>query len=155
MPASRPTIAFTSGCFDLLHEGHKHLLWRMNGLSPEVSVVVGLNSDGYIRRKKRREPANTAAVRSANLLNTGLVDDVVEFDEDGPLELILKYRPDFIVVGDDYSMDQVVGAKEVEEWGGKVVLVPRLDGYSTTAIIRNSHGKAEVWENGRKVGVQG
>lgn len=134
---SRPIIAFTSGCFDGgLHAGHRYLLEQMNALDESIIVIVGLNSDDYIRRKKNREPLRPAVIRRDDLFATNLVDNVVEFDEDGPLKLIMRYKPDYIVVGDDYSMDQIVGAKECEKWGGKVVRVPRLAGFSTTAQIQ-------------------
>ncbi len=130
---TRPTIAFTSGCFDLLHDGHRHLLWIMQGLADVIHVAV--NSDDYVRRRKGREPIHSAQERMASLRSTGLVDELSCFDEDGPLALILRIRPDYIVVGDDYAMDQIVGAKECEEWDGVVVRVPRLPGISTTEIL--------------------
>lgn len=131
---TRPTIAFTSGCFDGgVHAGHRHLIDRMAMLADIVHVAV--NSDDYIRRRKGREPIYTAQERMDHLRLTGLVDELSCFNEDGPLALILRIRPDYIVVGDDYTLDRVVGATECEEWGGQVVLVPRLPGISTTEIL--------------------
>lgn len=130
----RPTtVAFTSGCFDGLHAGHLHLLKTMRGLADFVHV--GLNDDSYILRKKHRDPIHSMVLRRRALWQTNLVDMINAFSEDGPLKLILAIRPDFIVVGDDYEMDQIVGAKECGEWGGVVVRVPRLPGISTTEIL--------------------
>jgi len=126
------TTVFTCGCFDDLHEGHLYLLREARKLGD--LLIVGLNSDDYIRRVKKREPIERAGLRAGRLMDTGLVDTVAWFD-DSPLNLILSTWPDVIVTGDDYTEDQVVGGQEAKAWGGRVVRVPRLLGYSTTARI--------------------
>ena len=131
---TRPITAFTSGCFDGgLHAGHLHLLKHMSELAD--LVYVALNSSNYILRRKNRVALRTELERESDLYNSGLVDLVVHFDEDGPLKQILAFKPDFIVVGDDYTMEQVVGAEEAREWGGKLMILPRLPGFSTSAQI--------------------
>jgi len=104
-------------------------------------IHVAVNSDSYIRRKKNREPIYTCSERMAQLKATGLVDEVSRFDEDGPLASILRIKPDFIVVGDDYTLDRVVGAKECEMWNGRIVIIPRLPGISTTQILQQQKDK--------------
>lgn len=146
------TVAFIAGVFDLTHQGHFHILREARKLADYL--VVAINDDNYIRTVKHREPIYSLNRRIAEIAATGLADKIVTFHSD-PLPLILRFRPDFIVVGDDYTEDRVVGAKECREWDGKVVIIPRLPGLSTTEIIRGRNGKTEVWENGRKIGAQG
>ena len=127
-------LVFTNGVFDLLHPGHVDVLLaaRREG----DALVVGLNSDASVKRLKGpTRPIRTLAERSYVLAALGMVDAVVPFDQDTPLELILHLRPDVIVKGGDYTVDTVVGASQVREWGGHVTIVPLTAGQSTTSII--------------------
>lgn len=127
-------VGFTNGCFDLLHPGHVSLLHQARSVCDKL--VVGLNSDASIKRLKgNSRPVQNEAARGAVLASLSDVDNVVIFGEDTPLELINTIRPDVLVKGADYTIDKVVGAKEVQSWGGKVVLANLLDGHSTTKTI--------------------
>jgi D-beta-D-heptose 7-phosphate kinase/D-beta-D-heptose 1-phosphate adenosyltransferase len=102
-------------------------------------LVVGLNSDGSVRRLKGEDrPVQNEASRAAVLASLADVDMVVVFDEDTPLSLIEILKPAVLVKGADYTRDQVVGASEVESWGGEVVLADIVDGHSTTEMIRRT-----------------
>ncbi|HZH40436.1 MAG TPA: D-glycero-beta-D-manno-heptose 1-phosphate adenylyltransferase [Gemmatimonadales bacterium] len=129
-------VVFTNGVFDLLHVGHVTLLEaaRREG----ASLIVGVNSDASVRRlnKGPERPLVVEAERARVLAALGAVDCVVIFDQDTPLELIKHVRPDVLVKGADYERAAVVGADEVEGWGGKVVLVPLVPGHSTTELAR-------------------
>ena len=128
------TVAFTNGCFDILHEGH---IFSLSQAAQEADIlVVGVNSDASVKRLKGNErPVNNEQSRSLLLAALVLVDLVVIFDEDTPLELITALHPDVLVKGGDYTPEQVVGAKEVISWGGRVVINPIVPGFSTTGII--------------------
>jgi len=128
-------IGFTNGCFDLLHPGHISLLKQARSACDRL--VVGLNSDSSIKRLKGDDrPIQSESSRAAVLASLAAVDLVVIFHEDVPLNLINALRPDFLVKGADYALDEVVGAEEVRAWGGKVVLAEILDGHSTSNTIR-------------------
>jgi D-beta-D-heptose 7-phosphate kinase/D-beta-D-heptose 1-phosphate adenosyltransferase len=120
-------IVFTNGCFDILHRGHIEYLKEAAKIG---SLVVGLNSDASVRRLKgETRPINNQDDRKAMLLALRYVDEVIIFDEDTPLELIKRIDPDVVVKGGDYKPDQVVS-------GGKpVIIMPMLNGYSTTKMI--------------------
>jgi D-beta-D-heptose 7-phosphate kinase/D-beta-D-heptose 1-phosphate adenosyltransferase len=137
-------IVFTNGCFDLLHLGHVRLLRRAAELGD--FLVVGLNSDDSIRRLKgQSRPLNPAEARGEVLSALEAVDAVTVFDHDTPLELITAVLPDVLVKGGDYALDQVVGRAEVEAAGGKLVLIPLVEGHSTTGLIhRGSHAPASI-----------
>jgi D-beta-D-heptose 7-phosphate kinase/D-beta-D-heptose 1-phosphate adenosyltransferase len=127
-------IAFTNGCFDLLHPGHVALLAQARAAGDRL--VVGLNSDASVERLKGPgRPVQSAAARAAVLSSLASVDLVVVFEEDTPRALIAELKPDALVKGADYRLDQVVGADIVEAYGGKVVLAELLPGHSTTATI--------------------
>jgi len=127
-------IVFTNGCFDILHVGHIRYLQEASQLGD--ILVIGLNSDASVKRLKGEErPINQEMERAEMLSALGFVDYVVIFDEDTPLNLIKMIEPDVLVKGGDYSNEYVVGTKEVEEHGGKLVLIPFVDGKSTTNII--------------------
>jgi D-beta-D-heptose 7-phosphate kinase/D-beta-D-heptose 1-phosphate adenosyltransferase len=133
------TLAFTNGVFDLLHPGHIDVLLaaRRHG---DV-LVVGLNSDASVRRLKGpSRPVRTQDERAYVLAALGMVDAVVIFEEDTPLELIRALEPDVLVKGGDYTEATVVGAPEVRARGGKVVIVPLTPGHSTTAIVEKLRG---------------
>ena len=128
-------IVFTNGCFDLLHPGHVSLLHQARHLGDRL--IVGLNTDASIRRLKgATRPILPEADRAAILSALEDVDMVVFFDEDTPLDLIDRLRPDILVKGADYRIEDVVGRTIVEAYGGEVRLVDILEGHSTTAIAR-------------------
>jgi D-beta-D-heptose 7-phosphate kinase/D-beta-D-heptose 1-phosphate adenosyltransferase len=128
------TIAFTNGCFDILHPGH---IASLSDAAREADVlVVGLNSDVSARRLKGEgRPVMDQQSRAVMLASLLMVDAVVIFEEDTPLELIRLVMPDVLVKGGDYTIDQIVGAREVQAAGGRVVINPILEGFSTTSII--------------------
>lgn len=131
--SSEQKVVFTNGCYDLLHPGHIHLLHRSRELGDRL--IVGINTDASVRRLKgNSRPILSEKDRAAILSALGCVDLVVLFDEDTPLELIRAIRPDILVKGEDYRIDQVVGREVVESYGGRVCRVPLLQGYSTTQI---------------------
>ncbi|MEX0654046.1 MAG: D-glycero-beta-D-manno-heptose 1-phosphate adenylyltransferase [Phycisphaeraceae bacterium] len=132
-------IAFTNGCFDILHAGHVQYL-RHAARHGDL-LVVGVNSDASIRRLKGpQRPINQADDRVLVLSELECVDYVVLFDADTPTELIQAIRPDALVKGADYTREQVVGHDIVESYGGQVVLVPLVEGRSTTNIIEKVRG---------------
>jgi D-beta-D-heptose 7-phosphate kinase/D-beta-D-heptose 1-phosphate adenosyltransferase len=127
-------IVFTNGCFDLLHIGHIKLLQAAGEKGDKL--VVGLNSDASVRRLKGdSRPIIPEEERAALLSSIKSVDLVVIFDEDTPMELILEFQPEVLVKGGDYTPETVVGGQMVESWGGKVELVPLVEGVSTTRVI--------------------
>ena len=128
------TIAFSNGCFDILHEGH---IFSLNQAASEADIlIIGVNSDLSVKRLKGPErPINNEIRRSIMLSNLAVVDAVVVFEEDTPLTLIQSLMPDVIVKGGDYTIDQIVGSKEVIANGGRVVINPIVEGFSTTGII--------------------
>ena len=128
------TIAFTNGCFDILHEGH---IYSLSQAAKEADIlIVGVNADASVRRiKGEHRPVNNQHSRSLILASLLIVDAVVIFEEDTPLELIKKVMPDVLVKGGDYTIDRIVGSKEVIENGGQVIINPLIEGCSTTAII--------------------
>ncbi|MEM7627470.1 MAG: D-glycero-beta-D-manno-heptose 1-phosphate adenylyltransferase [Planctomycetota bacterium] len=135
------TIVFTNGCFDILHAGHIAYL-RAAAKSGDL-LVVGLNSDDSIRRLKGDgRPINHLADRLLVLSELESVDYLVEFDDDTPLKLIEAIRPDVLVKGADYLLDEVVGREAVEAHGGRVELIDLVEGRSTTNILRRLGGDA-------------
>ncbi|HDR06794.1 MAG TPA: D-glycero-beta-D-manno-heptose 1-phosphate adenylyltransferase [Candidatus Coatesbacteria bacterium] len=128
-----PKVVFTNGCFDLLHPGHVRYLAAARELGD--FLVVGVNDDASARRLKGpARPFLALAVRAELLAALKPVDCVVPFAEDTPLELIEKLRPDVLVKGGDYSPDQIAGADEVAFRGGRVVVLPLVEDYSSTAL---------------------
>ncbi len=134
-------IVFTNGVFDILHRGH------IASLSDAASLgdilIVGVNADASVKRLKgESRPVNDEQSRALLLAALVITDAVILFDEDTPLELIKSILPDVLVKGGDYSLEQIVGAKEVMANGGKVEIVPIVEGFSTTGIIakmKNQH----------------
>jgi D-beta-D-heptose 7-phosphate kinase/D-beta-D-heptose 1-phosphate adenosyltransferase len=128
------TISFTNGCFDILHKGH---IASLSDAAREADfLVVGVNSDASTRRLKGdSRPVNDQDARATLLASLLMVDAVIIFDEDTPFELISAVLPDVLVKGGDYTIDQIVGAKEVVAAGGRVVINPIVEGFSTTGII--------------------
>lgn len=128
------TIAFTNGVFDILHEGH---IWSLSQAAKEADyLIVGLNADASVKRLKGDvRPVNSQQSRALVLASLLMVDAVVIFEEDTPLELIKAILPDVLVKGGDYTVEQIAGAKEVMDSGGRVVINKMLEGFSTTGII--------------------
>lgn len=129
------TIAFTNGCFDILHIGH---IASLQQAAKEADyLIVGVNADASVKRLKGNErPVNNQDSRSNLLANLQVVDAVIIFEEDTPLQLIQAIMPDVLVKGGDYTIEQIVGAKEVMANGGRVVINPIVQGFSTTGIIQ-------------------
>jgi D-beta-D-heptose 7-phosphate kinase / D-beta-D-heptose 1-phosphate adenosyltransferase len=131
----RKTIVFTNGCFDILHIGHIRLLKKAKA-GGDV-LVLGLNTDSSIRRiKGGTKPIIKEEERAEMLSALEMVDYIVMFSEDTPERLIGIIKPDILVKGRDYRLEQVVGRKFVESYGGRVVLIPTVKDRSTTDIIR-------------------
>jgi D-beta-D-heptose 7-phosphate kinase/D-beta-D-heptose 1-phosphate adenosyltransferase len=128
------TTAFTNGCFDILHQGH---IFSLGQAAKEADyLIVGLNSDASVQRLKGpTRPINHTESRAIVISNLAIVDLVVVFEEDTPLELIKSLLPDVLVKGGDYTIDQIVGAKEVMASGGKVIINSIVEGFSTTGLI--------------------
>jgi D-beta-D-heptose 7-phosphate kinase/D-beta-D-heptose 1-phosphate adenosyltransferase len=127
-------VGFTNGCFDILHAGHVDYLARARARCDRL--IVGVNSDASIRRLKgAARPVNDLQSRAMVLAAMAAVDLVIPFDDDTPLDLITATRPDALFKGADYDRAGVVGGDLVESWGGEVVLVPLVEGYSTTAAV--------------------
>ena len=138
--AAGKTIAFTNGVFDILHHGH---IVSLIAAAREADIlIVGLNADVSVKRLKgETRPINNNEARSIVLAALQMVNAVVLFEEDTPLELIKSIMPDVIIKGGDYSVDQIAGAKEVIANGGRVVINPILEGFSTTSIIKKKKKK--------------
>ena len=128
------TVAFTNGCFDILHQGH---ISSLSDAAREADyLIVGLNSDASTRRLKGpQRPVNNQQARATLLASLLMVDAVILFEEDTPLQLITAIAPDVLVKGGDYTIDQIVGAKEVIAAGGRVVINPIIPGFSTTGLL--------------------
>ncbi len=128
------TVAFTNGCFDILHEGH---IFSLSQAAKEADyLIIGINSDKSVQALKGPErPINKENSRTLLLSNLAIVDAVIIFEEDTPLQLIKAIMPDVIVKGGDYTVEQVAGSKEVLANGGRVVINPIVEGFSTTGII--------------------
>lgn len=133
-------MVFTNGCFDILHAGHIQSLNEAAALGD--FLVVAVNTDASVRKLKGPErPVNNENARALLLASLMMVDAVILFDEDTPLNLITTLLPDVLVKGGDYTVEQVVGSKEVLAAGGKVHIIPLLPGFSTTGIIQQVQKK--------------
>jgi rfaE bifunctional protein nucleotidyltransferase chain/domain len=130
------SLVFTNGVFDILHRGHVAYLNEARGLGD--ALVVGVNTDNSARRlgKGPDRPVNTHADRALVVAALECVDAVCLFDEDTPRTLVAELLPDVLVKGGDYALWDVAGREEVEAAGGKVVLIPFLEGYSTTDLVQ-------------------
>ena len=128
------SIAFTNGIFDVLHKGH---IFSLSQAANEADyLVIGLNDDGSTKKLKGDlRPVNDQQSRALILASLVIVDAVVLFNEETPLELIKLIMPDVLVKGGDYTVEQVAGSKEVIENGGRVVINPIIAGFSTTGLI--------------------
>jgi len=128
------TIVFTNGCFDLLHLGH--ITYLEEARTYGDCLIVGLNSDASVRRLKGDlRPILPEQERARMLAAFQFVDAVCIFEEDTPLNLIQTILPHVLIKGGDYAPDTVVGSEVVRQTGGKTIIIPFLDGYSTTRLI--------------------
>lgn len=128
-------IVFTNGCFDILHLGHVDYLEKTAQFG--TKLIVALNTDASVKRLKgESRPINSEYARMRVMAALGFVDAVILFDEPTPLALIQAIQPDILTKGADYRIENVVGADFVMSYGGKVELIPFVDGYSTTQIIQ-------------------
>jgi rfaE bifunctional protein nucleotidyltransferase chain/domain len=128
-------VVFTNGCFDILHLGHVEYLEAASQLGDVL--VVGLNSDASVRQLKGpARPVLPQEARARILAALEFVEAVIIFDEETPEKLIEALRPDVLVKGGDYTEDQIAGASFVRSYGGEVVILPYIPGYSTTSLIQ-------------------
>jgi rfaE bifunctional protein nucleotidyltransferase chain/domain len=133
-------VVFTNGVFDLLHIGHITYLSKAAELGDKL--IIGLNADSSVKRiKGDSRPINAQDSRAALLASFFFVDAVVVFEEDTPLNLITVLVPDILIKGADYTLDNIVGAKEVMANGGEVKTITFVEGYSSTSIIQKIRGK--------------
>lgn len=134
----KKTIVFTNGCFDILHAGHIASLTE--AAKQGDILIVGLNSDSSAKNLKGEgRPVNNEDARALMLSSLAMVDVVTIFSESTPRELIIAIKPDVLVKGGDYKVEDIAGAKEVLEWGGKVIINPTVPGFSTTTILEKIH----------------
>lgn len=128
-------IVFTNGCFDILHRGHVEYLQEAAAMGDRL--VIGLNSDSSVKRQNKgpERPLNDEQSRAKVLAALRLVDAVVIFDQDTPLELIQAVGPDVLVKGGDWSEDRIVGADLVKARGGEVRSLKLVEGFSTTSLV--------------------
>ncbi len=131
----RPLV-FTNGVFDILHRGHVTYLAQARALGE--SLILALNTDTSVKRLSKGvdRPINTLEDRMAVAAALSAVDLITFFDDETPLNLILACRPDVLVKGGDWPVERIVGAKEVQSWGGKVVSIPFLHQHSTTEVLK-------------------
>ncbi|MBN8671713.1 MAG: D-glycero-beta-D-manno-heptose 1-phosphate adenylyltransferase [Chitinophagales bacterium] len=129
-------IVFTNGCFDILHHGHLDLIAKAADMGN--ILIVAVNADASVKKLKGEErPINHEEDRLFQMASLLCVDAVCLFGEETPEQLIHKINPDVLVKGGDYSIDTIVGAQHVMSYGGKVEVVPFVQGYSTTGLIGN------------------
>lgn len=132
-------IVFTNGCFDILHVGHVDYLSKARRLGDVL--VVGLNSDSSVKKiKGKGRPINKESDRAKVLSSLYFVDYITSFNETTPENLIKKVRPDILVKGGDWKIEDIVGGSFVRSYGGKIKSIPFVKGYSTTSIIERSAG---------------
>ncbi len=132
-------IVFTNGCFDILHLGH--ITYLEEAKAKGDILVVGLNSDDSVKRLKGPErPIKDEKSRASILAALSSVDVVIIFEDDTPISLIKAVQPDILVKGGDYKKEQIVGADFVERTGGQVVIIPFLEGHSSTDLINKLNG---------------
>ena len=133
--AAGKRFVFTNGCFDIIHPGHVDLLARAKAFGD--TLILGLNSDDSVKRQGKgpERPVNPYVSRAFVLAHLASVDFVTEFDEDTPFNLIRAIRPHVLIKGGDWTPERIVGRDIVEEDGGRVLSLPLLSAYSTTALI--------------------
>lgn len=134
-------IVFTNGCFDILHRGHVDYLAKARDLGD--ALIVGINTDASVKRlgKSPERPVNKETERTFLLASLEMVDAVILFDEDTPLELIKIVQPDVLAKGADYKAENIVGYDVVKAKGGEVTTIDLTEGFSTTATISRLKGK--------------
>lgn len=131
---SEKSIAFTNGCFDIIHYGHIYLLSECAEFADVL--IIGLNSDSSIKRLKgSTRPVNDENSRLFTLAALGMIDYVTLFQEDTPIELIKTIKPDVLIKGGDWTEDKIVGADFVRSYNGLVKVIPYIQGHSTTETI--------------------
>tara|TARA_Y100000813_G_C24121254_1_gene332787 strand:+ start:607 stop:1071 length:465 start_codon:yes stop_codon:yes gene_type:complete len=131
---NKEKIVFTNGCFDILHPGHIHILDQAKSYGD--ILIVGLNSDESIKRLKgTKRPKVSQKDRLRILSSIKFVDYAVLFEEDTPLKLIKKIKPNILVKGGDYNSDDIVGSEFVKSNGGEIKIVQLLEGYSSSSLI--------------------
>jgi D-beta-D-heptose 7-phosphate kinase/D-beta-D-heptose 1-phosphate adenosyltransferase len=134
------TIAFTNGVFDILHEGHIAVLSEAASFADVL--IVGVNSDSSVKKLKgESRPVNQEDSRALIIASLIMVDAVTIFNEETPLEIIRLIQPDVLIKGGDYTLETIVGAKEVLDNGGRVEIIPVREGFSTTNIINKISSK--------------
>ena len=134
------TIAFTNGVFDILHEGHIAVLSEAASFADVL--IVGVNSDASVKKLKgEKRPVNNENSRALIVSSLIMVDAVIIFNEETPIELIKIIKPDVLIKGGDYTLDTIVGSKEILDAGGRVEIIPIKEGFSTTGIIEKISGK--------------
>ena len=128
------SIVFTNGCFDIIHRGHVEYLKQSKELGDYL--FIGLNSDKSVERLKGKlRPYQTESDRAEILNSLRFVDIVIIFEEDTPLKLICELKPNILVKGGDYNLNTIAGAKEIQDRGGEVKIIPFLKGYGTSKLI--------------------
>jgi len=135
LPSIKRPLVFTNGCFDILHRGHVTYLAGAKSLG--AILVVALNTDESVKRLDKGDdrPLNSLANRMAVVASLHMVDYVTYFNEDTPLELIIKIKPDILVKGGDWEISNIVGSHEVLAYNGRVYSIPFVYDTSTTALI--------------------
>jgi rfaE bifunctional protein nucleotidyltransferase chain/domain len=129
------SIVFTNGCFDVLHKGHIHYLAEASDMAD--ILIIGLNTDASVKRLKGpNRPVLDQESRAIALSALVFVDYIVLFGEDTPLELLKIIKPNILVKGGDYQVESIIGYDFVTSYGGKVITMPLVKGYSTTSIIK-------------------
>ncbi len=127
-------VSFTNGCFDILHLGHLEILTKSKEFGDRL--IVAVNSDESVRKLKgKKRPVNDFQTRSHMLASFSFVDYVVEFSDDTPKKLIQKIKPDFLIKGGDYKKKDIVGNDIVNSYGGETIIIPLIDGLSSTNTI--------------------
>ncbi|HUQ96147.1 MAG TPA: D-glycero-beta-D-manno-heptose 1-phosphate adenylyltransferase [Chitinophagaceae bacterium] len=127
-------IVFTNGCFDILHSGHMASLSEAAGYGDVL--LVGINADSSVKKLKgENRPVNNEQSRALIIASLAVVDSVIIFEEETPLNLVNAVKPDVLVKGGDYKVEDIAGAAEVLSWGGQVIINPIIPGFSTTDII--------------------
>ena len=127
-------VAFTNGCFDILHLGHLEILTKSKEFGDRL--IVAVNSDESVRKLKGKErPINDFQTRSNILASFSFVDYVVEFSDDTPKKLIQKIKPNFLIKGGDYQKKDIVGNDILSSYGGETIIIPLIDGLSSTNTI--------------------
>ena len=128
-------VSFTNGCFDILHLGHLEILTKSKEFGDRL--IVAVNSDESVRKLKGdKRPVNDFQTRSHILASFSFVDYVVEFSDDTPKKLIQKIKPDFLIKGGDYKKKDIVGNDIVSSYGGEIIIIPLIDGLSSTNTIK-------------------